>query len=186
MKKRNYWPLFFIGIFSFVFSMIIWTVTQALKAPVIEDKSFINKYQYVDENYNSIMESNMRFLNKYTLNFDLNGTIFPLTTDDIKFGQRVLEKFSNHKNILKIGENSLKVEILDNKSNEKKVANIDLLVTKTMSDESDIELKNDNFKETNRVYETNFNLKEETNWIITGKFEVENEIGYILIKTNAR
>ncbi len=186
MKKRNYWPLFFIGIFGFVFSMIIWTVTQALKAPVIEDKSFINKYQYVDENYNSIMESNMRFLNKYTLNFDLNGTIFPLTTDDMKFGQRVLEKFSNHKNILKIGENSLKVEILDNKSNEKKVANIDLLVTKTMSDESDIELKNDNFKETNRVYETNFNLKEETNWIITGKFEVENETGYILIKTNAR
>lgn len=55
-----------------------------------------------------------------------------------------------------------------------------------MSDESDIELKNDNFKETNRVYETNFNLKEETNWIITGKFEVENETGYILIKTNAR
>ncbi|NLN12757.1 MAG: hypothetical protein GX169_00780, partial [Arcobacter skirrowii] len=88
MKKRNYWPLFFIGIFSFVFSMIIWTVTQALKAPVIEDKSFINKYQYVDENYNSIMESNMRFLNKYTLNLDLNGTRFPLTTDDIKFGQR--------------------------------------------------------------------------------------------------
>ncbi|MDY0180137.1 hypothetical protein [Aliarcobacter skirrowii] len=186
MKKRNYWPLFFIGIFGFVFSMIIWTITQSLKVPVIEDKSFINKYQYVDENYNSIMESNMRFLNKYTLNLDLNGTRFPLTTDDIKFGQRVLEKFSNHKNILKIGENSLKVEILDNKSNEKKVANIDLLVTKTMSDESDIELKNDNFKETNRVYETNFNLKEETNWIITGKFEVENEIGYILIKTNAR
>ncbi|RXJ96981.1 hypothetical protein CRU94_02370 [Arcobacter sp. AHV-9/2010] len=186
MKKRNYWPLFFIGIFSFTLIMIVWTISKAVQAPVIDDKSFINKYQYVDENYNSIMESNMRFLNKYTLNFDLNGTIFPLTTDDIKFGQRVLEKFSNHKNILKIGENSLKVEIFDNKSNEKKVANIDLLVTKTMSDESDIELKNDNFKETNRVYETNFNLKEEANWIITGKFEVENEIGYILIKTNAR
>ena len=57
MKKEIIGHYFYRYIW-FCFSMIIWTVTQSLKAPVIEDKSFINKYQYID-NYNSIMESNI-------------------------------------------------------------------------------------------------------------------------------
>ena len=48
MNKRNYWPLFFIGIFGFTLIMIIWTIRSAIKVPVIEDRSFIYKYQYVD------------------------------------------------------------------------------------------------------------------------------------------
>ena len=72
MKKRNYWPLFFIGIFSFVFSMIIWTIMSAVSVPVIEDRSFMKKYQDVDENYNNMMDSNSLFLSKYDFEFYVN------------------------------------------------------------------------------------------------------------------
>ena len=65
--KRNYWPLLFIGIFTFTFGMIIWTIMSAVKTPVNEDMSFLKKYQDVDENYNKLMTSNLNFKNKYKL-----------------------------------------------------------------------------------------------------------------------
>lgn len=186
MKKRNYWPLLFIGIFGFTLYMIFWTIYKALQAPVIEDRSFLYKYQYVDEHYNEIMTSNMNFMQKYNLEFDLNGRVFPLTTDDIKFGQRVIEKYSSHKDVLKVGENSLKVLVSNKSTNEKTPLNIDLVITKTMSNESDINLKDENFTNEQNVYSTNFELSEETNWIITGSFKIENDTGFIFIKTNAK
>ena len=186
MKKRNYWPLYFIAIFAFTVYMIIWTIYKAMQAPVVEDRSFMQKYQYVDENYNNIMTSNINFLEKYSLELDLNGKIFPLTTEDIKYGQRVIEKYSNHKDVLKVGENSLKILVLNKTTKEIVPINIDLLITKTMSDDSNLNLKDENFTKDKNIYTTNFSLNEETNWIITGSFKVEDETGFIFIKTNAK
>ena len=186
MKKRNYWPLYFIAIFAFTVYMIIWTIYKAMQAPVVEDRSFMQKYQYVDENYNNIMTSNINFLEKYSLELELNGKIFPLTTEDIKYGQRVIEKYSNHKDILKVGENSLKILVLNKITKEIVPINIDLLITKTMSDDSNLNLKDENFTKDKNIYTTNFSLNEETNWIITGSFKVEDETGFIFIKTNAK
>ena len=186
MKKRNYWPLYFIAIFAFTVYMIIWTIYKATQAPVVEDRSFMQKYQYVDENYNNIMTSNINFLEKYSLELDLNGKIFPLTTEDMKYGQRVIEKYSNHKDVLKVGENSLKILVLNKITKEIVPINIDLLITKTMSDDSNLNLKDENFTKDKNIYTTNFSLNEETNWIITGSFKVEDETGFIFIKTNAK
>lgn len=186
MKKRNYWPLYFIAIFAFTVYMIIWTIYKATQAPVVEDRSFMQKYQYVDENYNNIMTSNINFLEKYSLELELNGKIFPLTTEDIKYGQRVIEKYSNHKDVLKVGENSLKISVLNKITKEIVPINIDLLITKTMSDDSNLNLKDENFTKDKNIYTTNFSLNEETNWIITGSFKVEDETGFIFIKTNAK
>ena len=186
MKKRNYWPLYFIAIFAFTVYMIIWTIYKATQAPVVEDRSFMQKYQYVDENYNNIMTSNINFLEKYSLELDLNGKIFPLTTEDIRYGQRVIEKYSNHKDVLKVGENSLKILVLNKTTKEIVPINIDLLITKTMSDDSNLNLKDENFTKDKNIYTTNFSLNEETNWIITGSFKVEDETGFIFIKTNAK
>lgn len=186
MKKRNYWPLFFIALFGFTVYMIVWTIVQASKAPVIEDKSFIKKYQFVDENYNNIMNSNLYFLEKYSLEFDLNGNIFPLTTEDIKFGQRVIEKYSIHKDSLKLGENSLKVFVIDKATNSKVSLDIDLIVTKNMSNDGEVSLKNDNFENIQNTYTTKFEINDPVNWIITGSFKIEDSIGYIFIKTNAK
>ena len=186
MKKRNYWPLYFIAIFAFTVYMIIWTIYKATQVPVVEDRSFMQKYQYVDENYNNIMTSNINFLEKYSLELDLNGKIFPLTTEDIKYGQRVIEKYANHKDILKVGENNLKISVLNKITKEIVPINIDLLITKTMSDDSNLNLKDENFTKDKNIYTTNFSLNEETNWIITGSFKVEDETGFIFIKTNAK
>ena len=186
MKKRNYWPLYFIAIFAFTVYMIIWTIYKAMQAPVVEDRSFMQKYQYVDENYNNIMTSNINFLEKYSLELELNGKIFPLTTEDIRYGQRVIEKYSNHKDVLKVGENSLKILVLNKIIKEIVPINIDLLITKTMSDDSNLNLKDENFTKDKNIYTTNFSLNEETNWIITGSFKVEDETGFIFIKTNAK
>ena len=82
--KRNYWPLFFIGIFGFTFAMIIWTIKSAVSLPVVEDKSFMKKYQDVDDHFNEMMDSNKLFLSKYDFELTLNGKVFPLTTEDIK------------------------------------------------------------------------------------------------------
>ena len=85
--KKNYWPLFFIGIFGFVFSMIVWTIVKTTSIPIIEDKSFMKKYQDVDENYNKMMDSNALFLSKYNFELSINDKIFGLTTDDMKLAQ---------------------------------------------------------------------------------------------------
>lgn len=183
--KRNYWPLFFIGIFSFVFSMIIWTIVSASKVPVIEDHSFMKKYQDVDENYNNMMDSNSLFLSKYDFEFYVNDKKFDLTTDDIKLSQRAVEKYSLHKDLLKVGQNSLKVIVVDKITKEKKDINIELVVSKTISNDSDLILNNENFKNQEKIYISNFEIKEANNWIITGSFTIDGTTGYIYIKTNA-
>lgn len=187
MKTRNYWPLFFIAIFAFTVYMIIWTIVQATKAPVIEDRSFIEKYQYVDENYNEIMNANIDFLKEYKLELNLNGNIFPLTTEDIKYGQRVIEKYSQHKDSLKLGTNSVELSVIDLKTDKRVSLNhIDLVITKTMTNDSDINLGIKEFESKDGVYNSNFEITEVTNWIITGKIEVDGKSGYLFIKTNAR
>uniref|UniRef100_UPI0040483CBF hypothetical protein n=1 Tax=Aliarcobacter sp. TaxID=2321116 RepID=UPI0040483CBF len=183
--KRNYWPLLFIGIFSFVFSMIIWTVKSAISVPVIEDRSFMKKYQDVDEHYNDIMNSNVEFLSKYNFELIINDKTFGLTTDDIKLAQRVIEKYSKHKDILKVGQNDIKIIVTDKITNEKKDINIEMIVSKSISADSDMILNNDNFISNDKIFGSTFELKEESNWIITGSFKVDSSTGYIYIKTNA-
>ena len=183
--KRNYWPLFFIGIFGFTFSMIVWTIKSAVSVPVVEDKSFMKKYQYVDDNYNQIMDSNKLFLSKYNFELELNGFKFPLTTEDIKFSQRVIEKVSAHKDALKVGQNNIKIVATDKITNEKKNINIEIVVSKTISNDSDLILKDENFSVDNNTYNSTFEIKEANNWLITGSFTIDGILGYIYIKTNA-
>ena len=183
--KRNYWPLFFIGIFTFTLGMIVWTIMSAVKTPVNEDMSFLQKYQDVDENYNKLMTSNLVFKSKYKLEFIINSKVINLTTEDIKYSQRVLEKKTKHKNLLVLGTNELKIKVINKKTNLKENVLVNLNITKSISNDSDIFLNNSNFKESDKTYANTFNIKEENNWNITGSFTVGNEIGYIFIKTNA-
>jgi len=184
--KRNYWPLFFIGIFLFTFSLIVWTVVSAVQNPVNEDKSFLRTYQDVDENYNDIIISNQNFLKKYDLYLVLNEKTFPLTIEDIIYSQRVLEKKSKHKNLLRYNEkNDIKLYVLDKITKEKKSIKITLKFTMSSSNDFDILLVNDDFTNIGNEYTSNIKIKEENNWNITGTFEVDGIIGSVYIKTNA-
>lgn len=183
--KRNYWPLLFIGIFSFTFGMIIWTIKSAVSVPVIEDNSFMKKYQDVEESYNDMMDSNVIFRSKFNFDLNINGKQFALSTEDIKYSQRVIEKFSVNKNSLKVGKNSLKLTVSDKITNEKKDVKIDLILSKTISNDSDKLLSNSDFTVSDKTYTSDFEIKEENNWIITGSFIVDGITGYLYIKTNA-
>ena len=45
--------------------MIIWTITSAVSVPtIVEDKSFMKKYQDVDASFNNMMDSNEIFSKK--------------------------------------------------------------------------------------------------------------------------
>lgn len=184
-KKKNYWPIFFIVLFSFVFSMIIWTITRAVSVPTVEDKSFMKKYQDVDANFNNMMDSNEIFLKKYDLELYINGKKFDLTTDDIKFSQKVIDKNSTHKDILKVGDNNIKVIVTDKNTKEKKELGIELMITKALVNDSDIIFNNNSFKDDSKEYTSNFSINEANNWIITGSFKANDAVGYIFIKTNA-
>ncbi len=158
---------------------------SAVSVPVIEDRSFMKKYQDVDENYNNMMDSNSAFLDKYSFELYLNEKKFDLSTTDMMYAQRVIEKHSKHKDSLKVGENSLKIVIIDKQTNEKKDVDVSLIVTKSIADDSDIVLNSEKFLNDNKIYSTKFEIKESNNWIISGSFKVGENIGYIFIKTNA-
>ena len=184
-KKINLWPLFFIGIFSLSFSMIIWTITSSKKIQIEEDESFMQKYQDMDDNYNNIMTSNLKFLSKYDFVLTLNGKNFPLSIEDIRYSQRVLKLKSEHKNIFNIGANDLAIKVIDKNTKEVKDLDFNIKVTKSNTKKDDIFLDNNNFKFDGKSYNTNFDIKDENNWNITGNVTVGEDIGYIFIKSNA-
>lgn len=183
--KRNYWPIFFIGIFCFVFSMIIWTIKSATSIPIDLDKSFLKSYQEVDENYNTIITSNDKFLSKYDFDFFINDKKIDLSTEDIKYSQRVLEKISIHKELLKVGSNEFKLAIKDKNTGKIEDVNILLNITKSSSNNNDIIFNTNSFDKKNDFYTSKFDIKESNNWNITGTFTIDKDIGYIFIKTNA-
>lgn len=183
--KRNYWPLLFIGIFSFTFGMIVWTIMSAIKVPVNEDEAFLTRYHNLDRDFNKIVNSNNNFTTKYDFDLTVNETSFPLELDDIFASQRVLEKKSNHKNVLNIGKNSLTLKVKDKNTNELKDVKIELRVTRATNHSNTMDFFNDSFKNNNNAYSVNFELPLKGNWNITGNFQVGEDKGYFYIKTNA-
>ena len=187
MKNRNYWPLFFIGLFLFVLSLIVWTVVSTTKVSLDEDESFLKKYQEVDNNYNEIMYSNVLFSKKYELFFILNNKEFNLDVKDIKYSQRVLKDKSKHRDVLNLGENSLLIYVINKQTNQKvMIDKINLKFTLSSSNSQDILLTKSDFNKENSKYGTNIEITKESNWNVTGTFKIGEDIGYIYIKTNAR
>jgi len=176
--KRNYWPLFFIGIFSFVFAMIVWTIMSASKVPVNNDEAFLTSYQDVDNNYNKIVLSNQNFEKKYDFKLSVNGKKFGLVYTDMFLAQRVIEKVSKHKDIFSFGSNELKVTITDKKTG-KTIEDFDikLRISRPTNHDATMDFNEKEFK---------VNLPLKGNWNITGQVKVADDIGYFYIKSNAR
>lgn len=180
MKKRNYWPLFFIGIFSFAFGMIVWTIISAVKTPVHEDYAFLDKYQQVEEKFNDFVESNKNFNEKFNIVISLNNNNFGLEIKDIYMSQRVLNEKSTHKNFFNVGKNSLVVSLKD-KSGKDIPALIKFKVTKATNNNFDQDISNSESK----TMDFHFDITHAGNWNITGTIEAEGQKGYFFIKSNA-
>lgn len=185
MKKLNLWPLFFIGIFSFVFGMIIWTIVKSSEAKITEDYSFLKKYQEVDTSYDDIINSNKKFLEKYSFSLKINDKTLPLTLEDIKYSQRVLEKISTHKDLFRVGNNDFILNVIDIKNRQNQNITVNLKIEKSTNEADNIMLNNSNFSNENGNFKSIVNIKDINNWHITGTIKVNDDTGYIFIKTNA-
>jgi len=185
IEKYKFWLLFFFGIFGLSFSMIIWTITSTLKADLSEDKSFLSTYHDVDANFNNMMMSNEKFNSLYDIFFDINGKMTPLEVKDIFLAQRALKDKSNNQKMFTIGTNSIRVKIME-KETSKVIENaiVELQISKAIKSDGDINFKNIPFKD--GVYLSNFEIKDQGNWHLTGKVSVGKDIGYFFIKTNTK
>ncbi len=184
--KRNYWPLFFIGIFSFVFAMIVWTIYSASKVPVYEDQTFLKSYQDLNDHFNEVVASNNAFLNKYDFKIKVNSKALPLMINDLFLAQRVIEEKSSHKDILKKGQNRVLVSIID-KNTSKKIddVKIEFRVSRPTNHKNTMDFFNKNFKSLDGNNILDFDLPLKGNWNITATFTVGDNTGYLYIKSNA-
>ena len=117
--------------------------------------------------------------------FTYLNTLLGRTYQEVSNAYLKFEKYSEHKDILKVGKNNLKIIVTDKITNEKKDVNIQLVVSKTITADSDMALINENFQNSDKIYIGEFELKEADNWILTGSFTVDGIVGYIYIETNA-
>jgi hypothetical protein len=182
--KRNYWPFLFIGIFSFTLYMIIWTIYNSTQSPVYQDQSFLNSYQNVDGNFNEIAFSNQNFLEKYDFELKVNEQTFGLSYEDIFYSQRVIEAKSEHKNALNIENNQISITIKD-KVTKQVISNAKISVRVMIPTNNDNDLDLEDFKFSNDIYSTTFSLPNKGNYNITGVISIDNNKGYIFLKTNA-
>jgi len=183
IKKYHFWLLFFFLIFGYTFSLIVWTIKSAVETPVYEDRSFMEKYQHVDDNYNKMVIANNKFNAKYETKVTINSRTVGMDFSDIQYGQRSLEKYSKNQEMLNLGENTISLEIVDKKSKTSvSDANISFQITRPIKNDHDINLNS--FKYSNGQYTIQpIKLDIKGYWNIIGKVTVASDVGYLYIKT---
>ena len=180
MNKPTLYTIFILK-FLFSLSLIWWTITMTFKADVgqDDDNAFLTTYHDVDENFNNMIASNIKFNKKYNTTLYLNNTIIKsIDVKDAFLGQRNIQDRINKKGILKLGINKFSYTIT---SKNEIVKNVDMniLITKTTNHLADKKLK---FKNSNIK---TFNVSIKGYWNIIGTIKIGDDKGYFFIKTNA-
>ncbi len=171
----------FIAKFLFGLALIVWTVYMTLQSDVGEDddNAFLSTYHKVDKNFNNIKISNHKFNQKYNIKFSFNDLVIEgISFDDVFLGQRSIVNRKSKKNIIKLGQNIFKVDIVTKDGKVIKNIKIDMLVTMATTHKYDKELS---FNTTNIA---KFTISRQGFWNITGVVEVDGLKGYFFIKTN--
>ena len=185
IQKYHFWLAFFFLIFFYTFGMIVWTIKSAVDTPVYEDRSFMEKYQDVDNHYNKMVIETAKFNNRFETKVLINDRTVGMDFSDIQFGQRSLEKHSKNQDMMLLGENSISLTITDKKSNASvEDAKVEFQITRAIEDMYDINL--DSFKVEQGIYSTSANIEKAGNWNIIGKITIGKDIGYLYIKTNTQ
>jgi len=186
IKKYHFWLLFFFLIFSYTFSMIVWTIKSAVDTPVYEDRSFMEKYQDVDDHYNRMVIANTKFNARYETKVVINNRTVGMNFSDMQYGQRSLEKYSKNQEMLMLGDNALSIKIMDKKTNTPvSNANISFQITRPIKNDSNIDLNN--FVYHDGEYTTSaIKLDLKGYWNIIGKVVVGEDTGYLYIKTGTQ
>ena len=181
MSKPLLYGIFIVK-FLFGLALIWWTIAMTLSSDVGEDEdnAFLSTYHNVDDNFNNMVNSNLNFENKYDLKFYFNDTVIEgLKIKDVFLGQRTIKARSLRKDILNVGENKFRYEIVSKDGTKLENIKLTMLVTMTTN-----HLYDKNLKFENKDLET-FKIAKKGYWNITGTIEVGNDKGYFFIKTNA-
>ncbi len=158
-KERNYWPHAIVGIILSVVIAGAWTVKIALENPVQEDTYFIDKYQYVDTNINTLLEKKAKFDAKYSV---------MCKTD----------RFD-------IGKNSLLLKIVDKDGNSKiNNAKIELLITRPDTNKYNQNIK-PNKIDNGIYYYGEIDIPKIGRWQILAKTKIGDLEGFDKFEVNA-
>jgi len=182
MRKEVVYALFILKFVLGIY-LIYWTIATTLSSDVGQDadNAFLNTYHNVDDNFNNMIALNQKFIQKYNIKFDFNGTeIIGLTVDDVFLAQRAIQQRNIRKDMIHVGKNSFTVLVQDKQGNEITAKNIKILVTKntTHAEDVNLEFKNEDTKE--------FDIGSIGYWNITGTIGVDGDKGFFYIKTNAK
>jgi len=186
IQKYHLWLLFFFVIFFYTFGMIVWTIKSAIDTPVYEDRSFMEKYQSVDDDYNKMYMDNIKYNMKYLTKVTINNRTVGMNFSDMRYGQRSLKKYSKNQEMLRLGENRLSIEIVDKVTNKAiSDANVSFQITRPIKNDNDINLHNFIYKEGH--YGTSpIQLELKGYWNIIGKITIGEDTGYLYIKTSIK
>jgi len=152
-SNKNYWPHFIIASIIFIVISCVVTVAIAVNTPHDMDNSYMQKYQFVDENINEILLKQREFDKKFIV--------------------------SNEKKSFKIGKNLFDIKIVDKEGNVINNAKIELLMTRPHTSKMDRKLKP--IKNENGKYLFEFkDLKKENlgRWQIKSKITIDKYIGF--------
>lgn len=183
MSKRTTYAIF-LAKFMFSLALIFWTIKMTLGAGVglDDDNTFMSDYHTVDDNYNKIVIKNMIFNKKYDSKLFINGVdIGKLNYSDIYLSQRVIKRRTIRKDILKLSENKIKLNVID-KSTNKIVQNIEATIVFTMPSTHEFDQK---IIIKSSDIETTTNIGKKSYWNIMGSIKIGEDEGHFYIKTNA-
>ena len=187
IQKYHLWLLFFFVIFFYTFGMIVWTIKSAVDTPVYEDRSFMAKYQDVDDNYNRMVIANVKFNARYETTVHINNRTVGMSFSDIQYGQRSLEKHSKNQEMLLLGDNTLSIKIMDKRTNTPVPnANISFQITRPIKNDSNIDLNDFVYSDGHYTTSSSIKLDLKGYWNIIGKVIVGDDTGYLYIKTGIK
>lgn len=180
-KKINLWPLLFIGIFSFTFFMISWTIYKSSHANLDADDSFMQKYHDVDEKYNEMVLQSQKFWSKYRVVLLSNSKEIELDFSDMHLRQ--VAKNKNHADLFKSGKNDFDIVVYDKSSKVVQNAKIKAIFSSSTSDDQKQIIDKFVFKDDK--YNSTLNVSQVGNFNFTGEVVVGDDKAYFFIKTNA-
>jgi len=182
MSKKTVYSLF-VAKFVFSLAMIFWTIKMTLGAGVgtDDDNTFQAYYHDVDANYNEIVVDNHKFAALYNIDVKINDyQLDTLDYNDIYLSQRVIDKRTDRKNILTVGENnSVDVKVYDKSTNQLVSSKSSIVFTMPSTHKYDQKVELENTKK------SNVKIEKKSYWNINGSIEVNGLKGHFYIKTNA-
>ncbi len=152
------WPIGITLSILGIATMCIWTIVIAQSSPVYNSNDYFADYRDVDMNINSIIKSQEKFDNKYSVFFQKKG--------------------------FKVGENSIKLKIVDKNGSDVNSANVEIMITRPHTSVNDQTLKSTGNIDGVYTFEP-FLIEELGRWQIKSKITIDNLVSYNKLEVNA-